>query len=197
MFIVRYIFHDYIFVIEKSSIHTCHRDSNCELFNKINHPSYTFIIYLEDMNKCLGIIPTSHKNKHNFGFNLTNKIKQVQCKKGDILLFNSCIIHAGLLDKKSNYLRIQMKYSHKDDIPLLNYYTNYNKLLNKKNNLPYSIKKIQQNLSCMIPLVADSSIESMKKNKNIKNIIDIPLDEQIFNYIFYGRSDYYNLDNAF
>jgi hypothetical protein len=40
-----YLFHDYIFVIEKSSIHTCHHDSNCELFNKINHPSYTFIIY--------------------------------------------------------------------------------------------------------------------------------------------------------
>jgi hypothetical protein len=37
-----YTFHDYIFVIEKSSIHTCHRDANGSLFNKgQKYPSYT------------------------------------------------------------------------------------------------------------------------------------------------------------
>jgi hypothetical protein len=193
-----YVFHDYILVIKKSSIHTCHRDSNGHVFNDIDHPSYTLIIYLEDMEKCLGVIPSSHKDIHSFGFNPTNVMRQVVCKKGDILLFNASIIHAGSLNlEHPDALRIQMKYSHKDDLPLLDYYTNYNKILKEENMWSFPIKKIQQNATCMAPILGNMSAEVIKNNKKIQNIEDISFVEKIFNYVFYGKSDYYHIPNAF
>lgn len=193
-----YVFHDYIFVIKKSAIHTCHRDSNGDMFNDILNPSYTMILFLEDMDKCLGVIPSSHKDKHSFEYNFTNKVKQVLCKKGDILLFNANIIHAGSLNEgKPDALRIQMKFSHKDDLHLLDYYSNYNKILKKENTNPFYMKKIQQNASCMITTLAGSNTDIIKNNKNVKNDNDIPIQEKMFAYLFYGKSDYYNLPNAF
>ena len=65
-----YLFQDYIFVIKKSSIHTCHRDGNGDFFNsKQKNHSYTMLLYLEDMEKSLGVIPDSHKDVNSFGFN--------------------------------------------------------------------------------------------------------------------------------
>ena len=193
-----YVFHDYIFVIKKSAIHTCHRDSNGDVFNDILKPSYTMILFLEDMDKCLGVIPSSHKDKNSFGYNLKNEVKQVLCKKGDILFFNASIIHAGSLNEgKPDALRIQMKFSHKDDLHLLDYYSNYNKILKEENTNPFYMKKIQQNASCMITTLADSNADVIKNNKNVKNENDIPIQEKIFSYIFYGKSNFYKLPNAF
>jgi len=193
-----YVFHDYIFIIKKSAIHTCHRDSNGDMFNDILNPSYTMILFLEDMDKCLGVIPSSHKDKHSFEYNFTNKVKQVLCKKGDILLFNANIIHAGSLNEgKPDALRIQMKFSHKDDLHLLDYYSNYNKILKEENTNSFYMKKIQQKASCMITILGDSNTDIIKNNKNVKNDNDIPIQEKIFAYLFYGKSDYYNLPNAF
>ena len=54
----QYVFQDYIWIIQKSVIHTCHHDNNGDFFNKIQkHPSYTVLVYLEDMEKCLGVMP--------------------------------------------------------------------------------------------------------------------------------------------
>ena len=193
-----YVFHDYIFVIKKSAIHTCHRDSNGDMFNDILNPSYTMILFLEDMDKCLAVIPSSHKHKNSFGYNLKNEVKQVLCKKGDILLFNASIIHAGSLNEgKPDALRIQMKFSHKDDLHLLDYYSNYNKILKEENTNPFYMKKIHQNASCMVTILGDSNTDVIKNNKNVKNDNDIPIQEKIFAYLFYGKSDYYNLPNAF
>ena len=193
-----YVFHDYIFVIKKSAIHTCHRDSNGDMFNDILNPSYTMILFLEDMDKCLAVIPSSHKDKNSFEYNLKNEVKQVLCKKGDILLFNASIIHAGSLNEgKPDALRIQMKFSHKDDLHLLDYYSNYNKILKEENTNPFYMKKIQQNASCMVTILGDSNTDVIKNNKNVKNDNDIPIQEKIFAYLFYGKSDYYNLPNAF
>lgn len=51
-----YVLHDYIWIIKKSSVHTCHRDNNGDFFNAgQKYPSYTILIYLEDMEKCLGL----------------------------------------------------------------------------------------------------------------------------------------------
>ena len=192
-----YQFHDYIFIIKKSAIHTCHRDANGDFFNNIKNPSYTMIIYLDDMEKCLGVIPKSHTNLSSFGINTKNEVINVMCKKGDILLFNANTIHVGTINNIPNNLRIQMKVSHKDDISNLTYYTNYNKILKEDNNIPDSLKKISQNISCMFPFVSNLTQNDIKKSGSIKSSNDLSFSEKMFSYIFYGKSDYYNLPNAF
>ena len=58
-----YQFMDYVWMIMKSNVHTCHRDNNGLFFNSgQKHNSYTILFYLEDMDSCLDVIPKSHKN---------------------------------------------------------------------------------------------------------------------------------------
>jgi ectoine hydroxylase-related dioxygenase (phytanoyl-CoA dioxygenase family) len=88
-----YQFQDYIWIIQKSSVHTCHRDNNGDFFNeKQKYPSYTMLIYLENMEKCLGVIPQSHLNKNAYNVNFTDQVKNLVCKQGDIILFNANLI---------------------------------------------------------------------------------------------------------
>ena len=62
-----YEFQDYIWIIKKSSVHTCHRDNNGDFFNKNQKfPSYTLLVYLEDSEKCLGVVPYSHNNMNSY-----------------------------------------------------------------------------------------------------------------------------------
>jgi ectoine hydroxylase-related dioxygenase (phytanoyl-CoA dioxygenase family) len=109
-----YIFHDYIFVIKKAQFHTCHRDYNGSFFN-INqkYPSYTLLIFLEDMERSIEIIPKSHKSKELFSINLTDYTESIICRKGDAILFDANLIHSGSINNKQDNLRIQMKLSHK------------------------------------------------------------------------------------
>ena len=194
-----YIFQDYIWVIKKSSVHTCHRDNNGDFFNKgQKHPSYTLLIYLEDMDKCLGVIPSSHKNVNSYNINLNNSVLNLLCNSGDAILFNANLIHVGALNTKPDNLRIQMKLSHKDDIEVLSYYEDFNKVLDKDNNLPFMMKKIQKNASCMFP-----GISNLTQNENIKtargsdNGANIGIFQKIFSYLFYGNANFYDLPNAF
>lgn len=193
-----YVFQDYIWIIKKSSVHTCHRDNNGDFFNdNQKFPSYTLLVYLEDAEKCLGVVPNSHYNVNSYNVNLTNVVNYLPCKKGDAILFNANLIHVGAINKQDN-LRIQMKVSHKDDLDVLSYYQDYNKVLNTENNLPFMIKHIQKNVSCMFPFVSNlTQSENIRTSRGSSNGIHIGFFQKIFSYIFYGNSNFYDLPNAF
>jgi ectoine hydroxylase-related dioxygenase (phytanoyl-CoA dioxygenase family) len=194
-----YVFQDYIWIIKKSSVHTCHRDNNGDFFNEgQKYPSYTMLIFLEDMDKCLGVIPSSHKNINSYNINLNNSVMNLLCNKGDVILFNANLIHVGALNKNPNNLRIQMKITHKDDLQILSYYENYNKVLDKNNDLPFYLKKIQKNISCMFPGISNlTQSENIKTSRGTVNGANIGLSQKIFSYLFYGNSNFYDLPNAF
>jgi len=190
-----YQFQDYILIIKKSAIHTCHRDFNGDFFNEgQKNPSYTILIFLEDMEKCLGVIPKSHKDVNSFSVNFTNQVENVVCKPGDVLLFNSNLIHVGATNKKDDNLRLQLKITHKDDIEELSYYENYNKVLNQDNHLPKQLIALQKNASCMFPIVSNalqSENINATKSKTTSSV------QQFFSSVFYGNSRFYDLQNAF
>ena len=194
---INHQFQDYIFIIKKSSIHTCHRDNNGDFFNKgQKYPSYTGIIFLEKMEKCLGLIPKSHKNINSFGINIKNRVVNILCNPGDMIIFNANLIHVGTLNKKDDHLRIQMKITHKEDIDKIFYYNNYNKILNENNKLPSYIKKYQKNLSCSFPIFSVLSQKIIEKNST-KNNNTKDFFKNSFAYLFNGDSNFYNFKNAF
>ena len=194
-----YVFQDYIWIIQKSSVHTCHRDNNGDFFNKgQKHPSYTFLIYLEDMEKCLGVIPKSHIEKGSYGVNIPNSLKHIICNAGDVILFNANLIHVGSLDKKENNLRIQMKFTHHDDIPHIKYYEDFNKILNEEASVPKEMRRIQKNVSCMFPAITDyTQGENIRSARGSVDGVKVGWGQKMFSYLFYGNADYYDLPNAF
>lgn len=193
-----YIFQDYIWVIQKSKVHTCHRDNNGDFFNEgQKYPEYTIIFYLESMKKCLGVIPKSHMNKNSYNTNLGNALVNLQCNKGDAILFNTNLIHVGTFNKKNDYLRIQMKLAHKDDIQTLSYYQNYNKVLKINNTIPRQLLRFQKNLSCMFPIVSNwTQSENIKSSRGTDNGAKISVFQKIFSFLFYGNANYYDLPNV-
>lgn len=195
----QYIFQDYIWIIKKSVVHTCHRDNNGDFFNeKQKHPSYTMLIYLEDMEKCLGILPNSHTDLNSYNINLFQNVVNIPCKKGDVIIFNANLIHVGCINKKDDNLRIQMKVSHKDDIDKLQYYQNFNKILNKDNNLPVFLRKGQLQFSCMFPILSNlTQNENIRTARGSDNGVEVGLPQKTFSYLFYGNPDFYDLPNAF
>jgi len=194
-----YQFQDYIWIIQKSSVHTCHRDNNGDFFNKGQlYPSYTLLLYLEDMEKCLGVIPTSHKDVNSFNVNPTNKVETLLCKKGDVILFNANLIHVGTIQSKDDHLRIQMKVTHRKDIPTLSYYQDFNKVLKKDNTIPKELLQFQKNVSCMFPYVSNlTQSDNIQSARGTDNGETVGLPQKVFSYWFYGNSDFYDLPNAF
>jgi len=196
----QYVFQDYIWVIKKSSVHTCHRDNNGDFFNDgQQHPSYTMLVYLEDMDKCLGVIPTSHKERDSYSVNMSDPVINMVCGKGDVIIFNANLIHVGTLNYgKEDHLRIQLKLTNKDDLDKIAYYQNFNKILNDDNTVPLYIRKAQKRITCMFP-----GLSNLTQNENIRTArgssdgIDIGLSQRAFSYIFYGNDKFYDLPNAF
>ena len=199
----QYVFQDYIWIIEKSSVHTCHRDNNGDFFNENQkHPSYTALVYLEDMGKCLGVMPESHKDLYANSVNFTDTVKNILCNKGDVIIFNANLIHVGTInttnDSNSNWttkddnLRIQLKITHKDDIKAISFYENYNKILDEENKLPKSIRIFQRNLSCMLPFISNlgqNTIQTTTQTKN-DNII-----KKLYSYLCFGNGKAFDLPN--
>ena len=194
-----YVFQDYIWIIQKSLIHTCHRDNNGDFFNDgQKHPSYTLLIYLEPMEKCLGVIPKSHYKKYSYSFNITDPVVHLTCRPGDIIIFNANLIHVGAMNKSNQHLRCQLKLSHKDDLPVLKFYQNYNKVLNQENHLPNYITQLQKRLSCMAPIFSDlTQRENVRTVRGSSDNVNISVFQKIFSYLFYGNKDYYDLPNVF
>lgn len=191
-----YEFQDYIFIIKKSAIHTCHRDSNGDFFNEgQKYPSYTLLIFLEDMEKCLGVVPKSHTNVNSFGINFSDPVVNLICNKGDAILFNANLIHVGALNQKDNNLRIQLKITHEDDVDAIPYYNNYNKILNEENQLPFFVRKAQRKLSCLVPILSNLTQKEIQRTSSKGEKIGVI--EQWFSYFFYGNSRFYDLPNAF
>jgi hypothetical protein len=194
-----YVFQDYIWIIQKSTVHTCHRDNNGDFFNASQkHPSYTVLVYLEDMDKCLGVMPGSHKDLYTNAVNVTNTVQNVLCSKGDLILFNANLVHVGTINARDDNLRIQLKLTHRDDISTLGYYQNFNKVLNQDNTLPLALKRAQKRFSCTFPFMSDlTQGENIRTARGSDNGVDIGLPQQAFSYLFYGNKDFYNLPNAF
>jgi hypothetical protein len=194
-----YVLQDYIWIIQKSAVHTCHRDNNGTFFNEgQKHDSYTMLVYLESMDKCLGVVPGSHKSLYKNAINLTGGVKDVICSEGDVILFNANLIHVGTIIEKDDNLRIQMKVSHRDDLRVLSYYQNYNKVLNKDNTLPNYMRRIQRNMSCSVPFVSDmTQSENIKSARGTDNGAEISIFQKAYSWLFYGRTDFYDLPNVF
>jgi len=192
-----YLFHDYIFYIKKSKIHTCHRDYNGTLFNKdAKHPSYTILFYLNDMNSGLDIISGSHKSLLNNAINFYDITQGVKVKIADAIIFNSNLIHSGAFNKKDDNPRIQMKISHKDDIHLFDFYQKYNKILDKDNKTYKIFQKIQKSLSCQLPIISDVASYDAKKNV-INKSFGKSWIEKFVSQILYSDNKFYDLKEAF
>lgn len=149
-----YVFQDYIFLIKRSQFHTCHRDYNGDLYNADQKkPSYTILFYVTDMGKCLDVIPESHLSmKHNV--NWTDYTKSIPCKKGDAILFNANMVHNGSLNETDN-TRIQMKLTHSSDLEALQFYNNYNKVMDSPSTHSMMYKRAQKHFSCQFPILSN------------------------------------------
>lgn len=194
-------FQDYIWIIEKSSVHTCHRDNNGTFFNaRQKHPSYTMIVYLDQgmgQEKCLGVIPRSHKSKYANAVNVFDQVRDIQCSTGDVIVFNANLIHVGTITGRDDNLRVQMKISHPDDLEALGYYQNFNKVLNKENQNSKMVRQIQRHVSCSVPFVSDlTQTENIRTSQGTAGGAEISDAQKWFSYLFYGRTDFYDLPNA-
>ena len=147
-----YEFNDYIFAILGSQISTCHRDFNGTMFHdQLQHPTYTMVTYLHKMKSCMDVVPKSHVREYKNNYFIDNS-RHVACEIGDVLLFNSNLIHTGSIinDDVSNP-RIQMKLCHKDDRKHLEFLENYRRVLN--DTPPMNIaKRISKHYSCQVPI---------------------------------------------
>lgn len=180
-----YVFQDYVFILKKSSIHTCHRDANGDLFNEgQKHPSYTVIVFLEGSDKCLGVVPGSQDGRK---INLDG-LTDVPCHAGDMILFDANVVHAGSIGP--DRLRVQMKVTHEEDRKTIGYYENYNKVAQRDNPVPDILKGFQQGLSCAAPFVADMFQDDVKDKEKVS-------DHKLYNKFFYGSEDFYELPDAF
>lgn len=190
-----YVFQDYVWMILKSFVHTCHRDNNGSFFNKgQKHESYTIIIYLEDMERCLDVMPKTHKNLKKNSINLSDYTKSVPCKPGDAIIFNANLIHTGSFNKNQDNPRIQMKVSHKDDLKILNYYQNFNKLVDSKSNMPVYLRKLHKNITCTYPFFSDITQNiNIKSSRGSSDGAKISFLQKMFSLFFYGNANYYDL----
>ena len=192
---VDFVLQDYIWYIKRSQVHTCHRDNNGDFFNaNQKHPSYTMIIYLEDMEKCLGVVNKSHTRK----YSIFDKVENILCNKGDLIIFNANLIHTGVFNRLENNPRIQMKITHKDDIKNISYYENFNKIVDTPSKTPVFIRKTQQKLSCITPIISDLTQKiNINSARGSDNGSKVGLLQKMFSFLFYGDSNFYDLPNAF
>ena len=187
-----YDFMDYVMFLEKSVLHTCHRDNNASRFNPGTSKSYTMLVYIDNMDNCLDIVPGSHiiSNLGMYNYDMT---KTYKCKNGSIILFDANMVHSGSLDSNKTNRRIQFKIAHKDDFKKLAYFDKYHKIVDKPNSNYDWSKKLQKHLSCQFPYIADLT---QGQNKTyIKG--DLSFFDKLFSKILYSDPNYYQLQDVF
>jgi len=179
-----YVFTDYIFSIEKSSVSTCHRDENGTILNpKMKHPSYTIIFFLEEMKSCLDVIPKSHKERNKIY--ITKSIKSVGCEPGQAILFDANLIHSGAINAENDNKRIQMKVTHREDLENIGefdqqYYRvgDASKDTSDKNTLFY------RRMSCFLPGISDITANGNNMPEFMK---------KLYKKLVYGGENKYEL----
>lgn len=189
-----YMLMNYIWFIENSVVHTCHRDNNSHLFqfNKYPRRSYTMILYIDDMDKCLDVIPGSNNNGYGYlGMNLYDATNTVLCKPGDLLLFDANLVHSGSLETKKNNRRIQLKVTHKYDIEKISYYNNVNRILDKHNTNSEISKVLQKSISCQFPIISDMTQDVNKESVNIEK--EPSMLQKMYSVVFYSDENFYRL----
>lgn len=194
-----YVLQDYIWIIEKSAVHTCHRDNNGTFFNHgQQHLSYTMLVYLEDMGKCLGVIPQSHLSPDAYAVNLQDQVVDIVCSAGDVIVFDANLVHVGTIVDRDDNLRVQMKISHPDDLEVLGYYQNFNKVLNKDNTNSRIVRQLHRHLTCAVPYLANmTQQENIRSARGTEEGAEITAGQKLFSHMFYGNANFYDLPNAF
>ena len=181
-----YVFMDYIYTIEKSSVSTCHRDESGSVFNpRLKHPSYTVLFYLEPMEACLDVIPKSHKERN--AVYLSNSLESIPCKPGQAILFDADLIHSGSINNKNDNKRIQMKIVHRDDLETLHFLDKYYKVGDATKETSLQNTLFYRKLSCTFPGIAD-----LTKNGNAMP----PFLNKLYKKLVYGKEDNYKLKNV-
>lgn len=177
-----YVFMDYSYEIINSILYTFHRDlTSSQYFQKLQHISYTLIVYLYD-GDFLNICPNSLK-KFTVGSPIT-----IHGKRGTAILFNSDLVHAAAISKFNFRHCIQYKICHKKDIQKLQHLNNQH-IVKKQNKLNKSnyIDKYFSRLSHKYVLFHDiyfiGKLSERKSNTTIAY-----LAKKIFNLDFYNNT---------
>lgn len=182
-----YVLIDYTYVIENSSIHTFHRDyTSSKNYNNLKYPSYTMILYLDNSDTGLNIIPGSHRDNNHIYF--YNQAKKLHFTPGTAVIFDADILHAGsIVDNDVKRRCIQFKIIHKDDIHKLPSLQNYHVLINRPNNKSISLKEIESTLTRHFPIFMDIFQEHIKTSFSE----DKTMIQNIVSKIIFSDTDFY------
>jgi hypothetical protein len=146
--------------------------------------------------KCLSVYPESHRSWFSHFVNIGIPLTDIPCHKGDVIVFNANLIHVGTLLPKEDNLRIQLKVSHRDDLGVLGYYQDFNKVLDQRNSSPLWWKHGQRSLSCAFAGFSNfTQSENIRTARGSDNGVEIGPFQRAFSWLFYGNADYYDLPN--
>ena len=110
-----YVFIDYVYKINNTSLSTFHRDvTSSQFIYKTKHPIYTLILY-KYSGELLSVCPGSH---HSYPF-VWSTIVNISGKEGTAFLFNSDVLHAGRTNHCKERKVIQYKLCHREDVHAL------------------------------------------------------------------------------
>jgi hypothetical protein len=118
-----YVFINYVYKIQDTSLSTFHRDvTSSQNIYHTKHPIYTMILYKYD-GELLSVCPRSNM-QYPFVF---SHITNISGNAGTAFLFDSELLHAGMKNKCKKREIIQYKLCHVDDLQLLTHLSGVNK----------------------------------------------------------------------
>lgn len=182
-----YVLIDYTYIIEDSAIHTYHRDyTSSKYYNNLENPSYTMILYLDNSDTGLNLIPGSHLD-NSYIYALDKSVK-LNFNPGSAILFDADILHAGSVNNNDTKRHcIQFKIIHKDDITKLPHLLNYHVLINRPNNKSSIVKYIETSLTRHFPIFLDLFQETIKTSfTEDKSSI-----QKLISSIIFSNKDFY------